>query len=139
MSPRRETIEDNQQWWLKFVPKFNEWSDVNISRFLNIYKAHSILWDPTHSFYTYEPKRMKAYARIVKRLNLYGVKERECMKLIESLKSLYAEEKERQAIAKRCSQKYSPPPFWYSIFEDITECVQTRLREVAEKGRFSSS
>ena len=134
-NPTKSEISPEESfWWLKFVPEPNVWTNVNIFRFLRLYQTYPLLWDPNNPKYSKSSERSRAYGEISKNLNLQGVHEKECMKLIQSLKKIYIEEKQKKEEAKFSSQKYKPPPVWFQVLNDIVQCIIHNEKEKTSSG-----
>lgn len=105
--------DPNPKWWLKSVPKVNNWSEINILRFLRLYQIHQVLWNIRHSEYKNVCLRYQAYKHIVEELNLRYVNVEECMNLVKWLKKRYIEEK--QIKRSKCEKR----PAWFEIIKGI--------------------
>ena len=101
-----------ENWWLKDIPQSKPfWTDVNILRFLRLYRSHPELWDSRRIHYNDRCVRRITYREIARKLKLKYVDEEECATLVEQLKKRYVEEKEF------CRNEIRPP--WFSIISDI--------------------
>ncbi|XP_011500253.1 PREDICTED: uncharacterized protein LOC105364085 [Ceratosolen solmsi marchali] len=116
----KSKFNQNSKWWLKSIPKAISWTDINILRFLLIYKSFSVLWNIYDPQYKNEKIRLLTYKNIAETLNLKNVDEQSCMQLIEELKKRYIREKE---IFKNANNKQ---PVWFNVLHGI---IKNSLRQ----------
>jgi hypothetical protein len=114
-------LEEKSKWWLKSVPKKISWTDINILRFLRLYKSFPVLWNIYNSEYKNDKARLLTFKKIAENLNLKNVNEQDCMQLVEELKKQYIQEKE----IFRCAN--DKRPVW---FNDLNKIIKKSLSKL---------
>jgi hypothetical protein len=117
----KRKLEEKSKWWLKSVPKKISWTDINILRFLRLYKSFPVLWNIYNSEYKNDKARLLTFKKIAENLNLKNVNEQDCMQLVEELKKQYIQEKE----IFRCAN--DKRPVW---FNDLNKIIKKSLSKL---------